>query len=228
MKKVLASCLGLWALSLVPSPLSAQAPHPVYKDPHHRQVLYTNFLRVLDVNIPAGETGFEHQHDRDVATVAIQNARTRVRPAGQDWGPPRERAIGNLNATQYAGTPDAHTIQNIDTFPYRLIAVVNERESGWTTPAPLKAPGTTLTQQTRAFAMYDIRLDAATPQTTHTHEVSTITVLIAGAIENQGGGGEVPFRMQQPGRWQITQVGQTHTLSVPAGATAHAVEFEVR
>ena len=228
MTKVLALCLGLWALSLVPSSLSAQAPPPVYKDPHHRQVLYTNFLRVLDVNIPAGETGHEHLHDRDVATVAIQNGRTRVRLAGQDWGPPRERAIGSLNATQYAGMPGAHTIQNIDTSPYRLIAVVNERESGWTMPALLKAPGTTLNQQTRAFAMYDIRLDAATPQTTHTHEVSTITVLIAGVIENQGGGGEMPFRMQQPGRWQITQVGQTHTLSVPAGATAFAVEIEVR
>ena len=219
--------LVLCALGLVPC-LSAQTPHPVYKDPNHRQVLYTNFLRVLDVNFAPGETGLEHQHDRDVATVAIQNGRTRVRLPGQDWGPPRDRAIGNVNATQYAGMPGAHTIQNIDTVPYRLIAVVNERESGWTMPALLKAPGTTLNQQTRAFALYDVRLDAATPETTHTHQVSTITVLIAGVIENQGGGGEMPFRMSEPGRWQITQVGQTHTLSVPPGATAHAVEFEVR
>ncbi|MBM3817467.1 MAG: hypothetical protein FJW14_00420 [Acidimicrobiia bacterium] len=205
---------------------SAQAP-PVYKDPHHRQVLYTNWFRILDVNIPAGEMGHEHAHERDVATVAIMNAQTRVRTPGAEWGPPRERAIGSLNATQYTGTPGAHTIQNLDKIPYRLIAVTNERESGWSTLTPMKAAGTTIAQQTRAFILYDVKLDAATPESDHNHQRPTVTVLVSGSVENQGDGGTEPFRIQEPGRWIYTPAGG-HTLRTVAGTAAHAVEFEVR
>jgi hypothetical protein len=206
--------------------LLAQAP-PVYKDPHHRQVLYTNWFRLLDVSVPAGETGHEHSHERDVATVAISGAVTRARPAGQDWGPSRERAIGVLNVTPYTGTPGAHTIQNLDKIPYRLIAVTNERESGWSTAPPMKAAGTTVAQQTRAFILYDVKLDASTAESDHDHERPTVTVLVSGTVENQGDGGTEPFRVQEPGRWIYTPAGG-HTLRLPSGGSAHVVEFEVR
>jgi hypothetical protein len=214
------------AFVLAPWAVSAQAP-PVYKDPHHRQVLYTNWFRILDVTIPAGVTGAEHSHDRDVATVAIQNGQTRVKLPGADWGPTRDRAIGSLNATQYTGTPGAHAIENLDKIPYRLIAVTNERESGWSTGAPMKAPGTTVAQQTRAFILYDVRLDASTQESDHNHERPTVTVLVSGVLENQGDGGTEPFLVKEPGRWIYTPAGG-HTLRVPAGGTAHLVEFEVR
>jgi hypothetical protein len=44
----------------------------------------------------------------------------------------------------------------------------------------------------------------------------------------QGGGGESSFRLQQPGRWLLTPMGQAHTMSVGTGDAAHIVEFEVR
>jgi hypothetical protein len=152
---------------------------------------------------------------------------TRARPAGGDWSAPRERAIGTLNVTQYTGMPGAHAIQNTDKIPYRLVAVTNERESGWSTLPAMKAPGTTVSQQTRSFILYDVKLDAATPESDHDHERPTVTVLVSGSLENQGDGGTEPFRVQEPGRWIYTPAGG-HTLRMAGGAGVHAVEFEVR
>lgn len=227
MKRV-AATVGA-ALLFGASAAGRSAQVAVTEEPHHRVVLYTAQLRVLDVNISPGDTALDHAHDRDTATVAIGNATTRTRRPGEDWGAPRVRRLGSVNITEYTGAPAVHRVENVDTTPYHLIAVENLRDERWSMPkAPAAAAGTTLIQQSRAFAVYDVRLSAGTPRTTHAHEVPTISVLVAGAFENQGGGGETPFRLQQPGRWLLTPMGQAHTMSVIGAGDAHVIEVEVR
>jgi mannose-6-phosphate isomerase-like protein (cupin superfamily) len=216
---ILALVFGSWMAS-------AQIITPVYKDPTHRQALYVDALRVLEVTLPAAGASLEHLHERDIATIAIAGGMTRVKRPGQDWEPPRDRVTGTFNVTEYAGMPGAHTIENLGTTPYRLVAVENQRQAGWSTTPPIMAPGTTLNRQTRAFNLYDIRLDAATPESAHDHQVPTVTVVVSGVMENQGDGGTEPFQLQ-PGRWTYTPMHTGHTLRATGGA-AHAVEFEAR
>lgn len=205
---------------------SAQVPLP--KEPRHKQVLYTANMRVLDVGIPVGDTTLDHIHDMDVATVSVADSTTRVREMGKDWGAPRERPVGNLSISNYTGARQVHRIENIGKTPYRVIAVENDRESGWTTPAAITAPGTKLAQESRAFSVYEVRLDAATSRTTHMHEVPTLVVLVSGAMTYQGGGGNDPFTVNEPGKWVFGPRGSGHTLTVGAGETAHIIEFEAR
>lgn len=198
------------------------------EDPHRRLVLYHGHLKVFDVNIPPGDTSLDHRHERDIATVAIGNATTRTRPSGEDWSAPRVRPPGSIGINDYTGAPVSHRVENTDTTPYRLIAVENVREGGWSMPKPLAGAGTTLLQESRAFTVYDVRLSTGTPRTTHFHEVPTVAVVVAGAFENQGGGGETPFRLQQPGRWLLTPMGQQHVMTLVGTGNAHVVEFEAR
>jgi hypothetical protein len=205
--------LVLCGASLVPWALGAQSAVPVFKEPHHRTLLYTNQFRIFDVSVPPGGTSLEHLHDRDVATIAITGG---AAPAG------------TLAVTEYAGKPSSHAVANTDKVLSRLIAVENNRESGWTSPGAMKAPATTLNRETRAFYLYDVRLDATTAETEHAHQLPAITVLVSGVVENQGDGGTEPFLLQQPGGWLYTPMATAHTLRVPAGRTAHVVEIEVR
>lgn len=201
---------------------------PLHEEPHSRTLLYTARLRLLAINIPAGETSADHRHDYDVASVALGMATTRSRRPGEEWTAPGAREAGSVNITEYTGMPGIHRVEAVGTMPLRLMAIENVREGKWSVPAPLAAAGTTLIQQSRAFGVYEVRLDGRTRRTTHAHEVPAVAVLVSGAFENQGGGGESSFRLQQPGRWLLTPMGQAHTMSVADGGTAHIVEFEAR
>ena len=82
-------------------------------------------------------------------------------------------------------------------------------------------------KDTRAFTIYDVRVNAGTPQTMHAHTWPTVVILVDGGMENGGIGGEEPVRLQKPGQWMFLPRGLSHTIT-PIGGTAHVVEIEVR
>jgi hypothetical protein len=208
--------------------VAAQAIVPVGDEPHHKRALYTANVRLFEILVPAGAVTLDHSHDRDVAVVAIGDTTIRTRTVGKDWDPPRSYVPGGINLVTYTGASSAHRMENVGQTPYRVVAVENTREGGWTMPRILAAPGTTLTQESRAFAVYDIRLDSGTPRTSHVHQQPTVVVLIAGNVMVQGGGGESEFRIETPGRWFPSSWEYPHTLSLIGAANARLIEVEAR
>ena len=96
-------------------------------------------------------------------------------------------------------------------------------------PAPLTAPGTTLRQEVRSFAVYDIRLNAGEPRTNHAHQNPSFIFLVSGAVQVQGGGGESEFRLEQTGRWfPSSGPDQPHTLSIVGTSDTHVMCVEAR
>ena len=83
------------------------------------------------------------------------------------------------------------------TTPHRAFAIENLRDAKWTTQL-ITAPGTTLLEQSRSFAVYDVKLNGSAPKTNHVHQMPTVVMLMAGNVEVQGGGGESVFRMETP------------------------------
>lgn len=209
--------------------LAAQAVVPVADEPHHKRLFYAANLRLLEIVVPPGTETLDHSHDRDVAVVAMGETTFRTRTVGRDdWDAPRSYVPGAVNLVAYTGTPGAHRLENVGKTPYRVFAVENTREGGWTTPRIITAPGTALLQESRAFAVYDVRLSAGTPRTNHVHQQPTVVILISGAVVVQGGGGESEFRMETPGRWFPSSWDQPHTLSLIGEADARLIEVEAR
>ena len=222
------SLLAAAAALLSGAVLTAQGPVPLSDEPHHKRLLYTAHLRLFDVTVPAGATTLNHSHDRDILTVALGPTTFRTSQATGGWADPRSYMAGTVNINNYTGAPTAHRMENVGKTPYRVLALENLRERGWSMPRVVEAPGTTLTQQSRSFAVYDVRLNSSTTRTNHVHQQPVVVILIAGSVEVQGGGGESEFRMETPGRWFPSQWDQPHTLSLAAGTEARVVEVEAR
>jgi quercetin dioxygenase-like cupin family protein len=208
--------------------LNAQAPIPVEQEPRHRVVFTDDALRVIDVNVPAGDTTLEHAHALDIATVCIESSQTRTREPGKPWGEPRPRAVGAPNLTEYAGKPGAHTLQNLGTGLYRLIAVENRRTSGWSSGAPLAAPATKLTREARAFRLYDVTLGTDANETTHVHAQPTVAILVKGRMTTSGTSESELTRLETPGQWVRIAAGQLHTISAGGASDVHVTEIELR
>ena len=208
--------------------LLGQAAPSVNEDPSHKRLLFTAHLRMFDVTLAPGGSTLEHSHDHDVVTVAVGQATLRTRASGGAWSDPRPVASGAVDIASYTGASAVHQIENVGTTPYRAFAIENLRDGKWTTPQLITAPGTTLLEQSRSFAVCDVRLNGSAPKTSHVHQMPTVVMLMAGAVEVQGGGGESVFRMETPGRWILSQWDQPHTLTLVGSGDVHAVEVEAR
>jgi len=212
--------------------LIAQSPSATVtmnNEAHHERLTYLRHMRVFEANVPPGMATADHLHDHDVTSIVLGDASTRSRGVGGEWSTPRTRTAGTAETSTYTGSPVTHRTENTGTAPLRLFVVENLRDSGWTSLAPLTAPGTSLRQEDRSFAVYDVRLNAATPRTNHTHQNPSFVFLMAGAVQVQGGGGESEFRLEQKGRWfPSSGPDQPHTLSLVGTADAHVVCVEAR
>ena len=200
------------------------------EEPHHELLTYVQQLRVFEVNLPAGELTGDHVRDHDVVTLALGDATTRSRDGGGEWSAPVMHAQGSTEMATYSGTPVTHAMENVGATPHRMFVVENLRDAGaWSTTRPMVAPGTTLRQETRSFAVYDVRLNAETARSSHVHRNATLVVLLSGAVEVQGGGGEEPFIMAETGRW-FPSFGAdlTHALEATGTGEAHFVCIEAR
>ena len=218
--------------------LASQVPVSVTREPRHHVVFETPEYRILNVDIPGGDTSLDHSHEYDIVTVAMTDrALTRIQAPGLPWGPTRpRRPIGDVSITDYTGKPERHLIQNVGDIPYLLFAVENLRKGNWGAGAPLTARGTTLTTESRAFRVYDAKLVPDLTQIFHTHASTTIAILIEGRVmsagtENKAFGPEAPVGLKQlvqTGEWVLVPAGDSHHLVRLGTADARVVEIEVR
>jgi hypothetical protein len=203
--------------------LSAQ---PATNEPHHKRLLYTNDVRVFDVIVAPGQNA-SALHDHDMATLVLGNGTLGITRNGQPIATSGPLEIGSVSITEQTGAPSTFRIESAGTTDFHAIEVENMRDDGkWLMPQIIMAPGTSLLTQSRAFSVYDVKL-AADQTTRHEHAWSTIAVLLSGAIEQGGIGGEEPARLRGGGQWLTLPRAQAHTLTA-IGGDAHVVEIEAR
>lgn len=140
----------------MPAPARAQAPPatektvPVFEEPRHHLILDTPALRILDIQIPPGDTTLFHTHDSPMLYVPIASSRTRNQALGGEWSgggaapaaAPAEAPArpGRVNApANYVEKPSTHRVNNIGTSLFRLIGIANM------TPGDAAAPATAST-----------------------------------------------------------------------------------
>jgi len=200
-------------------------------EPHHKRLTYIRNMRVFEITVPPGDMTQNHLHDHDMVTVALEESTTRTQRQGEDWTMPATRMLGAAQSAIATGMPYVHRLENVGKTPYRVFAIENLREGKWTTPPPITAPGTTLREESRAFAVYDIRLNGATRETSHTHQNPSFIFLMSGKVLAQGGGGEFAFPLELTGtRWfPGSGADQPHMLELADGASeAHVICVEAK
>jgi hypothetical protein len=196
-------------------------------------------LRIMAVNVPPGGMSAEHRHDFDVATVSLSNGTsTREQLPGKPWGATRpSRELGNVSSVEYTGKPGVHRVENTGKTPYQLFAVENLQQGGWSTTPAVSGLATTTAAESRAFRMYDVRLERERSQTSHRHMRPTIAVLIGGAILSDAPDTQAKAfapapvglkQLTQPGEWLLVPAGDTHHVVRLGVGNARIVEIELR
>jgi hypothetical protein len=227
--------IGLFVLAAV---ASVVAQVPLSKEPRHHITFENPQLRIIDVNIPPGDKSLDHRHELDIATISMsQGTNARIQTGTQPAVERPSRPLGDATIAEYAGKASSHTIENIGKSAYQLFAVENLKTSGWSTAAATSGLATKMTSEARSFRLYEVSLSKETSQTSHTHAVPTIAVLIAGTVMSDGPdkqakdnpGAPIGLKqLTQPGQWIMVPPGDTHHIVRLGVGNARVVEVEVR
>jgi quercetin dioxygenase-like cupin family protein len=222
-------------LLAVAAGVSAQVP--LSQEPRHHVVFENKLFRVLNVDVPPGDTTLDHRHDRDLVTVSVTNGtETRIQPTGQAWQTRPPRPLGDVVINDYEGKPQSHRLETTGKTAYQLFAVEHVGGTRSTGPA-LKAEGTKMTAESRSFRVFDVQLGRERSQTTHTHAVPTIALLLDGKVMSEGPDTHAKEnapaavglkQLDRPGQWVLVPAGDTHHLVRLASADARIIEIEVR
>jgi quercetin dioxygenase-like cupin family protein len=199
---------------------------PVHLEPRHPVVFESDLLRVLNVNIEAGDSTLDHVHAYDIAVVCVSGCEIRTRILGRDWGDWGSRSAGQVTVNANAGDPSAHRHQ-AGRSHYHVISVENLRQSGWSQDAPATGLAPKLVNETRAFQIYDVRLGAGNVEADHVHTHPVVAILVSGDAVVDGkrqpskGGG-------RSSEWAVIPAGTPHRAANRGTTEAHVIEIEVR
>ena len=226
------------AIFVLASAALVAAQVPLLKEPRHHVTFENKQLRIMDVNIPAGDKSLDHRHELDIATIAISDgATTRISSGGQPAAERPSRPLGDATVADYAGKAQNHIIENVGKSAYQLFAIENLKASGWSSAPASSGLATKMTGESRAFRLYDVNLSREVSQTSHTHAVPTVAVLITGSVMSDGPdkqakenpGAPIGLKqLTQPGQWIMVPSGDTHHMVRLGPNAARVVEIEVR
>ena len=147
------------------------------------------------------------------------------------------RPLGNVETNDYSGKPISHRLETVGKTAYNLFAVENLKTSGWSSAPALSAAGTTLAKESRSFRVYSIALARERSQTSHTHAVPTLVVLLNGKVMSEGpdekakANAPAPVGLKQidrPGQWVLVPAGDSHHLVRLGNDDGQIIEIEIR
>ncbi len=180
---------------------------PVHEEPRHRLVFDSPVARVLDIQIPPGDTTLFHTHSNPILYVNMSSSQTRSQTLGQEWSggeaaarpaprPPGARpaarrsqpapaVFGRMNSvTSYSKQSLTHRVNNIGTGVFRLIGIIN-RTDGDPSTDPSADFASKPEVDNRWLRGYRSPLDLTAAK--HQHANPTVIVLVRGrAIVNSG------------------------------------------
>jgi quercetin dioxygenase-like cupin family protein len=221
---------------LVVPPLVAQPDEkvvPVHEEPRHRVVFERPGTRILDIQIPPGDTTLFHTHSEPILYVPMSASQTRSQTLGREWSgggnapatptapaapDARRRPVNSV--TSYAKQPLTHRVNNIGQTLFRLIGVTNASAGD-----PSTTPSADFSEKPELdnawFRVYRHTL-SPTPIADHRHAHPVAIVVIDGQVS---GVSVVPLPPR--GGYVFLEANTTHTLRAVDGS-AEIVEIEIR
>lgn len=110
MKQLLFSFLLLHVLNL-----NAQDTVAVSKEPLHKNVFENQYVRLLDLHIPPGDTTLFHKHVIPVVSVSLHPVRTGAQTIVDDKGPKVQSLDRRITFDGFYQSPRIHRVWNRDT-----------------------------------------------------------------------------------------------------------------
>lgn len=146
--------------------IAQQASVPVNKDPFHKVVLRNDYVEVMRVTIPPGQSTMFHTHSHDGVVVRLTESQVKADVPGEPSTGPQTVHPGETEARAYAKAAYTHRVNNVGNSPFEVIDVeVLSRPAGPESP-PVRKPDA----EHESARVYRWELAPGVSSVQHTHE----------------------------------------------------------
>ena len=227
---------------------------PVYHEPHHRMLFSNGTTKILEGQVPPGDTSWYHVHAEPVLYITLSASQQRTQVLGEEWSggaagrgaapaagrgaAPAGRggaapgaaplpAIRATSTTSYYDSPVTHRITNAGTGLFRFMVVANSSAGDERDVSPADAGFAGVPELTnRWFRSYRIKL--APGESTQSHRHSTDSVIVQVSDGKALAVGPMTWELGELGRWAWFDGGTTHEIRNVGTVPFEAIEVEVR
>lgn len=222
------------SFALLGSPLAAQQVVPMYEEPRHHLRLTTETVRVVEVQIPPGDTTLFHRHDTPALYIAIAVAPTNAQHLGGPWGPGRAGddpgwQAGDVDIDSgYATVPVEHRVTNLGPALFHLLALARTAAAA-PPPGPASDDGLPGHVEQRSTWFRSSRVVLAAGDRTGWMVPSRPLVLVQplGGRADIERAGDTTVPLVTPGSWQYLPAGTRYRLGNPGTAATAIVAVRI-
>jgi hypothetical protein len=188
-----------WAWGILPVLLfcnKAEAQMEVSGEPHHR-VLYKNeFVRVLDLKIPAADTTLPHRHEEQSVIIFLTQSVFGIQNTG---GPVVMTPVktGDLLFRAYGEKPVTHIVWNPENSLFHCLVVeILKKNPGMDSCSVLKDKALNFLWQNSLLSAYKAEISGDAALVIQGSNCSYLLIVISGSVRDESSGTE---RILQPG-----------------------------
>src|SRR5882762_1024201 len=168
------SKLILFALVLVPTGTlsqsnTPQSPVEISGEPRHHPKFENEFVRVLDVTVPAGDATLWHVHRRDNVVITLGTASLRIETVGAETA----EVFWKLGDVNFRKATYVHRAINIGATPFHNLTI-ELLKSPAGSPAASSLKKTTARQpilENERVRVYRVALEPGQSMPMHTHSL---------------------------------------------------------
>ena len=162
---------------------------PVFEEPRHHLIVDTPPLRILDIQIPPGDTTLFHVHSSPMLYVPIASSRTRNQDLGQDWSggaaaatPPAATLAptrpGRVTSPAgYVEKGQTHRVNNMGATVFRLIGIANRTAGATADSDDVSGLSTTPELVNRWYRAHRVALGPGEATPAHRHATPVVVVM---------------------------------------------------
>ena len=230
-RQFLCGCCAVLGAAVLPRQASA-ADNPeivsIEFASFHDQTFSNEYLRFMNVTIPAGEIAPYHRHTRDFAQVYMAVSDAEGTPLG---GKPAivPRKVGEVLFTNYAKQPVVHQVANVGSSDFRIMGFeMFDSQPGRFSPLARPAPYVSVMDNHRVQAWRLILQpgEAAPPMQ---QAAPGVRIVVQGGELVQGMPGQPDHRLNlKYGDFAWQDAGSTRTMRNAGKSTVELVEFELK
>ena len=180
--------LALALLCIAALAQSAETPVPVRDEPNHRVTFENDYLRMIEVHIPAGVTTLYHLHT--IPSVVIRMSRTTI--VSQEWGAappaPSPTAPGETRYAPYDEKPLTHRVTNRGPGVFQVLDIELLRPLASIDPTPpTPPPDFKLEWEQNRVRLYQLPLAAGKQTGIAANGCAHLLVSVSGAVQTSAG-----------------------------------------
>jgi len=221
---------GIVSLFILPAMLFAQQTSiptsvPVEEEPLHKVMFKNDFVTVIHLLLPSGESTQFHSHTHDRVAIALSTTSVAEQKINQPEAPASATKPGNISALTLTDASYTHKIHNVGKAPYEVLDIEPARRPE--TPSPDVAAAVAAENPSARVYNWVLAPGATSPMHTHMRPYVIVSVTALN-LKMTSPDGQSAAHEVGAGDFRYVDAKVTHNLSNVGSAPGQIIEVELK